>query len=52
MKTEAQIKEMLPRLLAVSVLLQKAQQRTSPERQTTTEAPNHEQKGDDRGQKT
>jgi len=51
MKTEAQIKEMLNRLLAVPVMLQKAKQRTSPQQQPTTQAPNHEQKGDDRGQK-
>ena len=41
MKTDAQIKQMLNRLLAVSVLLQKAEQRTSPEQQSTQHAKNH-----------
>lgn len=52
MKTDAQIKQMLNRLLAVSVLLQKAEQRTSPEQQSTQHAKNHQKKkGENHGQK-
>lgn len=49
MKTEAQIKDMLKRLLAVSALLQKAKQRTIPKQQPPTATPNHPQKGDQHG---
>ena len=49
MKTEAQIKEMLNRLLAVSVLLQKAQQRTSPQQQPTKQTKTEQKKGGQRG---
>jgi len=51
MKTEAQIKEMLNRVLAVSVLLQKAKQRTSPEQQPTIQTQNNLKKGDHHGKK-
>jgi hypothetical protein len=51
MKTEAQTKVMLNRLLAVSVLLQKANQRTSPQHQPTIQIQDNQQKGEDRGQK-
>lgn len=49
MKTEAQIKEMLNRVLAASVLLQKAKQRTSPDQLPTEHTKTDKKKGGKRG---
>lgn len=51
MKTEAQIKEMLNRVLAVSALLQKAKQRTYPQQQPTNQPELEQKKGDHHGKK-
>ena len=49
MKAESQIKEMLNRVLAASVLLQKAKQRTSPDQQSTKPTKTDKKKGGKRG---